>query len=234
MSQGYLIVLKPLVNFNRDESSRVAARHRDFLEQMRSAFACFPPEKYRGIARFPLDGCSWDDPSLVEALEESGVDMRSNRNARARLDESLDKSDDLESDICLVPHIEDALDIHGLLDQPDSWEIIQVRRDEFQTGPATLGFDIGYWGGDNFSLIADTIVTPMWHPPIPEDFAELIRQLSGLNQHLLFSRPQDAEEFRAYYRSKTWAEPECDESDFFCIIQVDLVPPSHTAEPRMS
>ena len=204
MSQGYLIVKKPLVSLNRYESSCVAARNRDFLEQIRSAFACFPPEKYRGIARFPLDGCSWDDPSEVEALEESGVDMRSN-----------------------------ALDIHGLLDQPDSWEIIQVRRDEFQTGPATLGFDIGYWDGDHFSLIADTIVTPMWHPPIPEDFAELIHQLSGLNQHLLFSQPQDAEEFRAYYKSKTWAETE-DEEGNFCVIQVDLVPPSHTAEPRMS
>jgi hypothetical protein len=233
MSQGYLIVKKPLVSLKRYESSCVAARNRDFLEQMRSAFARFPPEKYRGIARFPLDGCSWDDPAAVKALEDSGVDMRSNRNARARLDESLDKSDDLD-DICLVPHIEDALHIHGLLDQPDSWEIIQIRRDEFQTGPTTLGFDIGYWGGDHFSIIADTIVTPMWHPPIPEDFAELIRQFSGLNQHLLFSRPQDAEEFRAYYRSKTWAETECGESDFFCIIQVDLVPPSPTAKPRIS
>lgn len=233
MSQGYLIVMKPLVNFNRYERSCFSARNREFLDEMRSAFACFPPEKYRGIARFPLDGCSWDDPSLVKAFEDSGIDMISNRAARARLDESLDKSDDLESDIFLVPHMEDALDIHGLLDQPESWEIIQVRRDEFQTGPTTLGFDIGYWGGDHFSLIADTIVTPMWHPPIPEDFAELIGQFSNLNQHLLFTRAEDAEGFRAYYKSKTWAETECGESDF-CIIQVDLVPPSHTAKPRMS
>jgi hypothetical protein len=232
MCQGHLIVMKPLVSLNRYESSCVAARNRDSLEQMRSAFACFPPEKYRGIARFPLDGCSWEDPAAVKALEDSGIDVPSNRDARARLDEILGKSDDLD-DICHVPRIEDALQIHRLLDEPESWEIIQVRRDEFQTGPATLGFDVGYWGGDHFSLIADTIVTPMWHFPIPEDFAELIGQLSNLNQHLLFARPQDAEGFRACYESKTWAETECEVGEF-CIIQVDLVPPSHAAEPRIS
>ncbi|MGE5294175.1 MAG: hypothetical protein ACM3VT_05050 [Solirubrobacterales bacterium] len=118
--------------------------------------------------------------------------------------------------------------IHGLLDQLSSWEIIHVQRDEFLVSDATLGFDIGYWSGDHFSLIADTIVTPMWHPPAPEDWGELLGQLSRLNEHLLFARPEDAAAFRAWYISRPWAETEGE----FCIIQVDQVSPSHrsTAE----
>lgn len=233
MKQGYLIVKEPRSNLECYESSCAHTGNEGILRRLRSTFACFAPEKYRGISRSPLEGDSWDDPAQVKALEDAGIDMTSNREARARLDKSIDESDD-SYDICLIPRLEDALCIHELLDQPSQWEIVHVRRAELLANDATLGFDVGYWNGDHFSLIADTIVTPMWHPPDPKDWNELLDRLSGLNEHLLFTHPEHAAAFRTWYTSKPWAETEGEPGEFY-IIQVDLVPPPcRSTTPRTS
>lgn len=224
MQQGYLIAMDPRSSLECYESSRFHADNEGILRRLRSAFACFAPEKYRGISRSPLEGDSWDDPAQVKALEDAGIDMTSNREARTCLDRSIDKSDD-SYDICLIPRLEDALHIHELLDQPSLWELIHVRRDELLASETTLGFDVGYWSDDHFSLIADTIVTPIWHPPALKDWEELAGQLSRLNEHLLFARPEDAAAFREWYISKPWAEE--GEPGEFCIIQIDPGSPSH-------
>ena len=175
-----------------------------------------------GTGREPLEA---QPPWFVELMEQDeGMDIQGNKAARGRFDEILDKSED-DYDNNLIERLVDAREIFRLLECPPQWEIIEVRRDDFAVGPATLGFDIGSWSGA-YSIIADTIVTPSWHPPPTEDYAEVARQFSSLNQHLLFPRPEDAARFRAYYRSKSWAErPSVGE---FCIIQVDQVPESRS------
>lgn len=86
-----------------------------------------------------------------------------------------------------------------------------------------MGFDTGHWGGgEHFSVIADTIVTPKWHGPDPEDYKELASQLSRLNRNLLLDSVQDAGLFKAYCKSKEWAEIEDEAGEFF-VIQVDEV-----------
>lgn len=227
MHQGYLIVMKPRVSLRYYEESHSKQASTDFVKQLRSAFIRFPPEKYRGISRFPLEGDFWQSPAAIKDLEDHGVDMKSNKAARTRLYERIGR-DEYFWDESLVPSLEDARSVCGLLDEPESWEIIQVRREEFHPGPTTAGFDVGYWNGDHFSLIADTIITPMWHGSAPEDWDELRGQLSQLNSDLLFGRPEDAAAFRAWYISKPWAETE-DEPGEFCIIQVDMVPSSHSS-----
>ena len=221
VKNAYLIVMKPEVLLERYERSWILQNNAEVVKQMRRAFTCFPPGNYRGISRSPLEGDSWADPVVVEAFESTGIDMHSDKEARTRLFEVLDRSED-DYDIHLIDRLVDAREIFRLLDHPEDREIIEIRRDNFEIGPATLGFDIGYWGCDHFSLIADSIVIPQWHPPVPEDYVEVARQFSALNQHLLFSRPDEAERFRTYYKSCPWAETEFDEGEF-CIIQVDQV-----------
>jgi hypothetical protein len=71
-----------------------------------------------------------------------------------------------------------------------------------------FGYDVGYWGGDHFLIVCDTVVAPQWHPPDPDDFFEVAERVRGLNEHLLFPNHGDALAFRSYYLSKEWAETE--------------------------
>jgi hypothetical protein len=67
-------------------------------------------------------------------------------------------------------------------------------------------------------------VIPCWHPPPPEDLEEFVRVLYKLNEHLLLTYSNEAEDFLSYYRSKSWAEKEYGGGDEFYIIRVDKVP----------
>jgi hypothetical protein len=160
----------------------------------------------------------------MDRFRRKGIDFESNKKAAVRLKEVVPPI--LYEDIneSLIPTKKYALEIFNLLDNPREWEIIHVRCENFRSNSKTLGFDVGYWGSDHFSLIADTTLLPRWHPPIPEDFHELSRELSGLNSNLLFTDPDSAIRFRQFYKSKSWAETDVT-GDEFQVIQVDAVLP---------
>jgi hypothetical protein len=63
-------------------------------------------------------------------------------------------------------------------------------------------------------------VRPLWHPPQPECFDELARELKMVNESFLFSSAEGAARFRSWYRTQYWAETEF-RPDEFCIIQVN-------------
>jgi hypothetical protein len=44
-----------------------------------------------------------------------------------------------------------------------------VRRYFYESNDNILGYDVGYWAGDHYSIIADTIITPTWHGPPEKD-----------------------------------------------------------------
>lgn len=161
----------------------------------------------------------------MERYRREGIDIDSNKKAAVRLKEIVPGITYEGINESLIPTKKQTLEIFDLLDNPPEWEIIHVRCEDFRPSRKTLGFDVGYWRTGKFSLIMDTALMPCWHPPIPEDFQELARELSGLNSNLLFNDPVSADRFREYYRSKLWAESEAPEGDFF-IIQVDAVIPT--------
>lgn len=103
-------------------------------------------------------------------------------------------------------------------------ELVRLRRQSFSSEESVLGFDVGYWGGDHFSIICDSIVTPTWHPPQPEDFGAIAEALHGLNDSLLFPNEEEAAAFRARYVRFPWAETEGHPGEFE-IIQVEAVDP---------
>lgn len=228
--EGYLIVLKPDVNIRRYEA---CPRRREQLEEykqeyedFREAFGQFDPVKYRGVSRYPLEAFLTKDEKEFDRERRRGIDVDSNKDARIKLmdatPETVWEIGNFYDDDSLIDTFDNAVEIFRMLDDKASWEIVHIRRDSFSVNDNTLGFDLGYWGGGYFSLIADTIVTPRWHPPVPEDYCEVADSLSNLNENLLFDNPEDAIAFKQYYKSKEWSETE-DVAGEFCVIQVDGV-----------
>jgi hypothetical protein len=220
---GHLIVEQPEVALANYNGSYIATANADALRELREAFAEFSISRYRGISRNYMIPLPTDEVEIKQ-WAASGIDVTTNAAARRRFGELLGtRSVDLanpppDEDMCIT--LAEAQTIVALTDVPADWEIIRLARNELGPTLTTLGFDVGYWCGDHFSLIADTIVMPRWHPPATGDFAVLRNALKRLNQHVLFDTPEAADEYRRWYKSRPWAESESAEGQF-CVIRVD-------------
>lgn len=199
-----------------------AAKNLPHLRNLRAAIRFLDPDKYRGISRDPLQPYPSLDPEVIQTFADTGMEMRNDEKARWRFRELVGDPDQLADDDDILADLRFARELLELVDRPSDYEIIRVRKVDFERSPETLGFDIGYWGGDHFSLIADSCVTPTWHPPQPEAFVELSERLRHLNQNLLFETTVEAESFKRWYKTQPWAEIESDAGEF-SIIQVDEV-----------
>ncbi len=174
------------------------------IKNSETYFRKYNPISYKGISRNPLSAVPGDKfDAMNRIIEKYNYDIS-------------------DTDMDLLPSADDLKIVYDALENKSMYEIIKVYRDEHSINSMTIGFDIGYWGSDHFSLIADTIVTPMWHGPIEEDYKELRKILKRLNNNLLFKSYLDANKFREFYRSKSWGETESYE-DEFCIIGIDGV-----------
>lgn len=206
-TQGYMIVLEPKVLIEMYDQFLVGQNAEDYLCEFREAFRAFNPKRYRGIFR----ECLFAYPSLSsQEIEnfQAKCNMffvpfgKTDELARYRFREIIGKPVDEYSPLSdrsydVLDSLADAKELYFLLDDPKQWEIIHVSREESLGSKSTLGFDIGYWDLNHFSLIGDTIVTPRFHPPPREDYANLSRAFSKLNEHLLFTSINDAESFRS-------------------------------------
>lgn len=222
---GCAIIRKPEFEIQDYLSSESTQRNLHHLQALRAAISFLEPSRYRGIGRFWLQPFPSHDESMIDAFANSGIDMQSNDRARRRflqLVEEFDIKPVEEED--LFPNELLAWEVFSLLDDSDQYELLQLQRREFSPSGNLLGYDIGYWGGDHFSLIADSFVTPRWHPPQPDKFHLLAEKLHALNANLLFSTPNDATNFREWYRGQDWAETEGRENEFE-IIQICTINP---------
>ena len=104
-----------------------------------------------------------------------------------------------------------------MVDKKSNYEIIEVLFDTPEVTDKTLGFDIGNNFGD-YSIIADTAVIPLWHPPDFDDYNDIKELLRKLNINCLFSIYSLAQKYLETYNNKTWGE-----KDDFDIIQLKNV-----------
>ncbi len=220
-------MLKPAIALNNYLASGFVAKYTDVFKKLRESFNCINSYNYRGISRdvlIPHISLSSLSPKIARILHDHGVDTdNENRQARIKLSKYTKKyidAEDYDSDI--LESLEQAKEVYALLDQKDNYEIVHLKRFVQDTNSNTLGFDIGYWGGDHFSLICDVAVMPMWHPPLEEDYNEIAPWLKLLNLNVLFDNYNDAQQFKVYYKTKKWAEHE--DSDEFNIIRIDAIP----------
>jgi hypothetical protein len=221
-SQGFAF-LKPADRLVEEYlSTPQAVRHRGFIDDLWARIRPHDPRAYRGI------GCIVDgippppDEDLDSWLATLNVD-RSDPLLGTRLAIGRFFEDDLTNTngylLFDLEHVQHALQ---LVPASERIQVVRVRRESFSSGTSVLGFDVGYWGGDHYSIVCDSIVTPTWHPPQPEDFAALAEALATLNNYLLFPTPEEAAEFRTRYMHFAWAETEGYPGEFE-VIQVEAV-----------
>jgi hypothetical protein len=210
-SIGYLILQRPEIVLETFEQS-IRVRNLVFeYERFRKVFSNFNPTKYLGISREPLFGVPKElQPEFYGVLEP---------DAQAYID-LLEQQNLSEDDI--IFDYDEATKTFNKIIHKQNYDICCVRKESTEINKSFLGFDIGYWGGDHFSLIADTIVMPTWHGPPEEDYYELASRLKSLNENLLFNTFEEANDFRRYYKTKSWAEKESYEGNF-SIIQIEKV-----------
>ena len=219
-TSGYGILRMPAALVQDYDSSMRTHQAWELFQRLCDALKSLPRSDYRGISRDPLMPLPSSDPEILRAFENTGGDMHTNRAARLRFMRVLGDDyplSDFDND--LLPDFSHAAEVFSLLESPGEYEIVQLVRDDFCNNGDCLGFDVGYWGGDHYSILCDSAVTPLWHPPQPDDFNKLAKQLQRVNEHLLFHSPEDAARFRSYYRTRSWGETESFPNEF-CIIQV--------------
>jgi hypothetical protein len=194
------------------------------LQQLRATLKNIDPAEYRGIERCPLA----EDP-LIEpwfagderryrALDERDV------AARVRFVDIVGADDLTDKSSCVVLTLDYARELIRLVDSPAEYEIVRLAKalPESPRSQSHLGFDIGYWGGDSYSIICDSAIWPVWHGPPTDVFAELSDRLRELNTHCLFPTYESAQRFRSWYCTQDWAEIEGEPGEF-CIISIEAI-----------
>jgi hypothetical protein len=210
---GFLIVQKPEFFISAYEATEFARENAQRLHALRKAAEFVDPLTYRGISRDPIWPAIEVDPKSEEGFGQAA--------ARRRFRELIGPSAAEIQDENILSSLTDAEGIRTLLDHPEQYELVYVERNHFTNQHELLGYDVGYWGGDHFSLIADTVIAPQWHPPDEDKFVEVADQLKCLNEHALFQTHRDAQSFREYYKGQDWAETEFNNE--FEIIRVAVI-----------
>jgi hypothetical protein len=226
-TKGFVLVRKPDRLMDVYDGSKEARKNITFLRQVRSAVSFLNPRNYRGISRDSLKPWSSIDEALLKKEASTFMDLGREQSARKIFlkvnGEDREEWDDYingwDYNKSLILDLITAKKLYEDLDNPEDYEIIEISREIYGSDYDSLGFDIGYWGSGEFSLICDSVLMPRWHPPDLSDLSELSERLRCLNQHVLFSTTEEAEEFRQYYRYKQWGETE-DQAVKFDIIQI--------------
>jgi hypothetical protein len=195
-------------------STEQAQRHRHFIDQLWAEIAPRDPRSYRGIACILPGIPPSPDGNQASWLATLNVDLN-DPLFHARLAVGRFTEHDLaDTNGDLLSTLEQVQQVLALAPSLDLLEAVAVRRNSFITGPSVLGFDVGYWGGDHYSIVCDSVVTPTWHPPQPDDFQLLASLLGSLNEHLLFPTADAAITFRSRYTQFPWAETESYPGEF--------------------
>jgi hypothetical protein len=176
-TSGYLILRRPKALVAAYDLSMRKHQASKFFQRLCETLNPLPRSAYRGISRYPLKPLPSMDAQILLTFEQSGCDVWTGCCARRRFLEMLgDQIPESDFDEDLLPNNAAAREIFSLLESPHEYELVYVAREPFCDDADCLGFDVGYWGGDHYSIICDSAVRPIWHPPQPECFDELARQ----------------------------------------------------------
>ena len=193
-------------------SSPFYERNQVAIEALRSALPPGSAARYHGIGRFPFTEYPQRGPGWQG--EDAPYDD-AEAQARALLLAALGPGDTpTPYPRAFLSDRRDAVTVRAALSRSYAYEIVELcTPPEAPLEP--IGFDVGYWGGGNFSILCDSALWPTWHPPVPEAIPKLARQLADLNQYGLFRTADVAKTFAGWYSSQDWAEQE--PTDFIVI-----------------
>src|SRR5205823_11483827 len=152
-TSGYGILRKATPLVASYDASMVSHKAFDLFKSLCETLRQLPRTDYRGISRFPLQPLPSTDPAILRSFEDTGCDVHTNYAARLHFLKILDDNipeNDFDED--LFGDYATAAEVFSLLESPDDYEIVQLVRDPFCNNAECLGFDIGYWGGDHYSI----------------------------------------------------------------------------------
>ncbi len=179
----------------------------EYFKELAEKFAFINPDNYKGIGRTVLESTPFfaDESGEIETLEQYkdfGFDNLLARREIAKLRLADNEFEDLENEFYFKKKA-DVENIFQLLENINDYEIVKVI---LNTEPSefTLGYDIGWLNG--YSIICDTCITPMWHPPDFEDMENIISSLKLLNENCLFNDYAEALRYLEIYNNKSWGE----------------------------
>jgi len=222
--RGHIIILRQDLDQNNCEALDHFQKHKADYEQLRTKFNFINPINYRGTGREHFDSNPfYIDNGILKMWPETNIQAFDNIEARKLFAtyEEANTPQDTDDDLCFFS-LEEMQNIYKLIDNKTDYEILEIIQNEEVTTDRTIGFDIGYIGGDFFSAIADTAIKPMWHPPDFDDINDIIKHLKKLNDNVLFDTFEEAKIYRQAYLSKEWAEKEMYEGQII-IIQIRTV-----------
>jgi hypothetical protein len=202
------------------EQSPIVQRSRDEFLGLRDTFKHIDPAAYRGIERCALSEIPQPEPGWIQDVPPNTL-TTTDKRARRRLLEILGDHECIHYPCSLIPTLSLAKELMLLVDRPEEYEIVRLAHDASEE-TSVLGYDVGYWGGGNYSILCDSVIWPMWHRPFPEAFHHLVQHTIGLNRHVLFPDFESANRFRSFYVTQSWAEIE-DPIGEFSVIRVDAV-----------
>ena len=212
MNTGFLLLRIPQVVAAAWPPVGLPDRARMAVNTIRAAFPEWSPNRYRGIQRAAFNE-DQEEPEYSAALRLL-ADALGPIDTEAMLPRFL------------IPTLELARNVCALLPDPSNWELVSVSTADYEPGEF-LGYDVGYWGGGDFSILADAVVMPHWHPPPIIVFPKLAALLECLNTQLLFPTRDSAEAYRQFYSSEPWAE--LDAGAEFVVQRVTKVLPGQAA-----
>jgi len=185
------------------------SRARIEIERIRAGLPGGLPLSYRGIGRYPFTEHAERGPGRQG---EAGPPEDPEPRARALMLKLLGSYEYVTPfPRAFLGQLEDARNVYAALSAVHEYELV-----ELCTAPEYprdfLGFDIGYWGGGNFSILCDAAIWPLWHPRVPAALNDLFLFLGELNEHGLFPTEDAADAYFDWYTKQSWAEQ--DEADF--------------------
>jgi len=207
VNTGFMLLRSPSAVDSGWSATQAASDSNSGIRSIRAAFPECDASRYRGIQRAAFcedhDGPKYSDANalLVSVL---GPTVPGSHVPRS-----------------LIPTLDLGRELLSRLPDASTWELVCVSSTEHRSGPF-LGYDVGYWGGGDFSILADAVVMPRWHPPPPRAFPGLRGVLGRLNPNVLFASRSDAVAYRAYYMEQPWAEVDAgDEFVVQCLSAVE-------------
>lgn len=222
-SVGFALMRMPTTLNAAYEASPFFSLNADSVAEIRRTLVGIQPHAYRGVERCPLAEAPDAYPGWAVQAEEISRQEQIDREARRQLVTILGPDHQCEHYPChLVSTLGEANELKLVVDSPTDYEIVRLSIDDSDGGGELLGYDVGYWGGGKNSILCDSVLWPVWHPPPPEALKILAEYVTSLNAHMLFPARKFAEDFRKFYRSQSWAETE-GEGEEFCIIAVQTI-----------
>jgi hypothetical protein len=171
-------------------------------------------ENYHGISRNALFALDSENETAKEYLAQSYL--------RKCITENYEKN---KYPYTLIESESICREVFARIENKEKYQIIKIAKvDEHYSSneEGFLGFDVGYWGGDNFSIISDSMVLPHWHGAPSIELPNLLKYSEKLNRNVLFENYNDANLYRNYYLAQDWAEQEMEIGEI-CIQSVVLI-----------